>query len=45
MMKGFFDKIVPRRPERLEHGAFDKIILGLSAKLFKEFKSFRTFKI
>ncbi|MFA5367172.1 MAG: acetyl-CoA carboxylase carboxyltransferase subunit alpha/beta [Dehalococcoidia bacterium] len=25
MMKGFFDKILPRRPERLEHGAFDKM--------------------
>ena len=25
MMKGFFDKIVPRRPERLEHGAFDRM--------------------
>ena len=25
MMKGFFDMILPRRPERLEHGAFDKM--------------------
>jgi len=25
MMKGFFDKLAPRRPERLEYGSFDKL--------------------